>query len=284
MHPFRVAIESGDIDAAVGLLAEDVEFRSPVVFAPYRGREAVAALIRAVARVFEDFHYLREIGEPEGRDHALVFSARVGDRQIEGCDFIQCNEDGSIAELVVMVRPLTGALALADAMQRTIDVTTLPYIDEHDVFVAASPETVWGHLAAAVARPGRAASAVALLVGAVPRRASGDPLTEGATLPGFGVREAVPGDRLVLVGRHRFAEYALVYALAEEPGGTRLRARTHARFPGIRGGLYRTVVIRSGGHRVLVRRVLRGVRIAAESQVRTVEPTHGRSDDAARTP
>lgn len=274
MHPFRVAIESGDIDAAGGLLAEDVEFRSPVVFGPYRGRETVATVIRGVARVFEDFRYLREIGEPGGRDHALVFSARVGDRQIEGCDFDRCNEHGSIAELVVMVRPLTGVIALAKAMQRAIDVTALPYIDEHDVLIAASPETVWRHLIIAVGWSGRAVSAVAPLLGAVPRRASGDPLAEGSTVPGFSVREAVPGDRLVLAGHHRFSEYALVYTLAEEPGGTRLRARTHARFPGLRGELYRTVVIRSGGHRVLVRRILRGVRRAAESQVKTGEPAH----------
>jgi ketosteroid isomerase-like protein len=274
VHAFRVAIESGDIDAAVGLLADDVEFRSPVVFRAYRGREAVAGVIRAVARVFEDFRYVREIGEPGGGDHALVFSARVGDRRVEGCDFVRRNEDGSIAELVVMVRPLTGIIALAKAMQRAIDVTALPYIDEHDVLVAAAPETVWRHLAAAVGRPGRAAAAVAAMLGAVPRRASGEPLTEGATLPGFSVREAVPGDRLVLVGHHRFSEYALVYSLAEEPGGTRLRARTHARFPGIPGGLYRTLVIGSRGHRVLVRRILRGVRNAAESQVRTVGRIH----------
>ena len=35
MHPFGAAIEAGDVDAAVALLADDVEFRSPVVFTPY---------------------------------------------------------------------------------------------------------------------------------------------------------------------------------------------------------------------------------------------------------
>ena len=42
-----------------------------------------------------------------GRDHALVFEARVGDKQLEGCDFIQLDEDGAISEFTVMVRPLS---------------------------------------------------------------------------------------------------------------------------------------------------------------------------------
>ena len=76
MHPFRAAVEARDLDAAVALLSEDVVFRSPVVFKPYRGRAAVAELLSAVSRVFEDFSYAREIGVPDARDHALVFRAR----------------------------------------------------------------------------------------------------------------------------------------------------------------------------------------------------------------
>ncbi len=117
MHPFRVAIEARDIDAAVALLSDDVVFRSPIVFKPYRGRDAVGVLLAAVAQVFEDFRYTREIGAPDAREHALVFEARVGERQLEGCDFLHRGEDGSIDELVVMVRPLSGALALAEAMK-----------------------------------------------------------------------------------------------------------------------------------------------------------------------
>jgi hypothetical protein len=117
MTPFREAIEAMDIERAVGLLAADVVFRSPIVFKPYQGREEVAVLLQAVARVFEDFRYIREIGAPDGHDHALVFEARVGSRQIEGCDFLHTNDDGLIEEFVVMVRPLSGALALAEAMQ-----------------------------------------------------------------------------------------------------------------------------------------------------------------------
>ena len=117
MHPFRAAVEARDIAAAVALLDEDVVFRSPVAFKPYRGRAAVAPILHAVLQVFEDFRYVREIGSADAADHALVFHARVGDQQIEGCDFLHVDDHGSIDELMVMVRPLTATLALAKAMQ-----------------------------------------------------------------------------------------------------------------------------------------------------------------------
>ena len=121
MHPFRTAVESGDMEAAIALLADDVVFRSPVVFKPYQGRDAVGTLLRAVARVLEDFAYAREIGAENASDHALVFIARVGDRAVEGCDFIHTREDGAIDELVVMIRPLSGLLAVAEAMRAELE-------------------------------------------------------------------------------------------------------------------------------------------------------------------
>ncbi|MFC8869009.1 nuclear transport factor 2 family protein [Streptomyces sp. NPDC057148] len=116
MRAFRAAVEAHDLDAVEALLAEDVVFTSPVVFKPYRGKAITAAILRAVVRVFEDFRYERVIGEADGRDHALVFTARVGDREIGGCDLLHLDEDGRIDELTVMVRPLSGAQALQTAM------------------------------------------------------------------------------------------------------------------------------------------------------------------------
>ena len=116
MHPFSAAMAARDIDAAVALLADDVVFHSPVVFRPYHGREAVAPILRAVAQVLQDARYVREIGADGAADHALVLEARVGDRQIEACDFVHTDGDGAIDELTVMVRPLSATLALAEAM------------------------------------------------------------------------------------------------------------------------------------------------------------------------
>ncbi len=92
-------------------------FNSPVVFRPYHGREALGVILRAVMRVFEDFHYEREIGAEEASDHALLFRARVGDRELQGCDFLHTGQDGLIDEMTVMVRPRSAMLALAEAMK-----------------------------------------------------------------------------------------------------------------------------------------------------------------------
>ncbi|MFC5908394.1 nuclear transport factor 2 family protein [Streptacidiphilus monticola] len=121
MHPFRAAVESGDVEAVEALLAEDVVFTSPVAFKPYPGKAVTAAILRAVIRVFEDFRYEREIGGPEDRDHALVFRATVAGREVQGCDFLHLNEDGLIDDFTVMVRPLSGAQALAAAMGAQFD-------------------------------------------------------------------------------------------------------------------------------------------------------------------
>jgi len=120
-HPFRTAVEAGDHDAIHALLSEDVVFTSPVAFRPYRGRAITAAVVRGVSRVFEDFRYVREFSGADGRDHALVFEARVGDLEINGCDLLHTDGEGRIDALVVMVRPLSAATALAEAMGSQFD-------------------------------------------------------------------------------------------------------------------------------------------------------------------
>ncbi|MFI1368758.1 nuclear transport factor 2 family protein [Streptomyces griseochromogenes] len=121
MRAFREAVEAGDMDAVEALLAEDVVFSSPVVFKPYPGKAITAAILHAVSQVFEDFRYERELAGADGRDHALVFRARVDDRELTGCDFLHVNEEGLIDEFTVMVRPLSGAQALATAMGARFD-------------------------------------------------------------------------------------------------------------------------------------------------------------------
>jgi len=116
---FRRAAEAKDFAAGEQLFAEDVTFRSPVVFKPYEGREALGMLLGAVLRVFEDFHYVEQV--ESGDTAVLMFEARVGERAVQGVDVLRFREDGLIGELIVMVRPMSGIHALAEAMQQKLD-------------------------------------------------------------------------------------------------------------------------------------------------------------------
>ena len=124
MHPFRKAVEERDEAAIQAMLADNVVFTSPVAFKPYVGKPITAAILRGVLRVFEDFHYIREINDSNGRDHAFVFQtgiSGVAGMKLTGCDFLHVNEDGLIDDFMVMVRPLSGATALSDAMGAQFD-------------------------------------------------------------------------------------------------------------------------------------------------------------------
>jgi hypothetical protein len=115
---FRAAAESKDFSQINELAREDVVFRSPVVFKPYEGREALAMLLSGVVQVFEDFRYVDQV--ETGNTAVLVFEAKVGDRQLNGVDILNFDDDGKVAEMMVMVRPMSGVNALAEAMQRKL--------------------------------------------------------------------------------------------------------------------------------------------------------------------
>lgn len=126
----------------------------------------------------------------------------------------------------------------------------LPFVDEHTIRIDASRELVWTAL--------QRYAATSL------RIAAGNPLTKilKAHPPaGFEVSESTPAERLVLVGRHLFSRYMLAFELIDMNGGTtQLRAKTYATFPGLRGRVYRTLVIGTRAHVVATHHILRDIR------------------------
>lgn len=119
----------------------------------------------------------------------------------------------------------------------------LSYIDEHARSVDANRDRVWTALLKVTCK---------------------DP-TDLSTLPrGFVLDAATPPGRLAVKGRHWFSEYALIFELDDEgTNRTRIRAKTLANFPGMHGKIYRALVIGSGGHKMVVRRMLRQIAAAA---------------------
>jgi len=114
---FRTAVEAHDFDAVSELFTDDIRMRSPIARRTYRGRAAVIDVLRAVSTVFEDFTYEHEISSSSGDDHVLLFSARVGDFEIQGCDLLHYRDDGLIDQLTVMLRPLKAVLAFEERIR-----------------------------------------------------------------------------------------------------------------------------------------------------------------------
>ena len=116
---FRAGVEARDHTAMVEALAPDVVFHSPITFKPFEGREAVGGLLGVVMGTFEDFEYTDEL-DSEGVK-ALVFRARVGEKQVEGLDLLRFDDQGKIADFTVMVRPLSAAMALAERVGKGLE-------------------------------------------------------------------------------------------------------------------------------------------------------------------
>ena len=113
-HAFALAVLADDHDAALATIADDVVFRSPAVYKPYRGKGQVAGILRLVATVFENFRYTAEWRD--GATTVLFFEANVGERELQGIDILEENEDGLVERFTVMIRPLSGLQAVAAAM------------------------------------------------------------------------------------------------------------------------------------------------------------------------
>jgi hypothetical protein len=143
----------------------------------------------------------------------------------------------------------------------------LPAVDEHGALVLAPVERTWEALLPVVrgSFSGRAVGRVAGALGSCATEVSGQIDRRGSTVPGFIVVRVVEPAVLALQGEHRFSRYGLIFRLEPtKDENTLLRAETRAEFPGVKGQIYRTLVIRTRLHVVVVNRILRAVRRRAK--------------------
>jgi hypothetical protein len=113
---WHAMIERRDLGGLGAITHPEVVFRSPMAFTPYHSAPALELALKTVLQVFEDFTYHRQLASDDGLNVVLEFSARVGDKNLKGIDFIRFDETGRIVDFEVMVRPLSGLQALGAEM------------------------------------------------------------------------------------------------------------------------------------------------------------------------
>jgi hypothetical protein len=119
-HPFRRAAEAKDLELLTATLHEDVVLHSPILFRGFEGREIVSQVLTHVAATLEGLTYVDElVGEATV---ALRFKANVGDRELEGIDFLELDADGKVVDLTVFMRPMSALTRFNEQMMVRLGV------------------------------------------------------------------------------------------------------------------------------------------------------------------
>jgi hypothetical protein len=113
------------------LLADDVEFYSPIVFTAQKGKDLTKMYLAAAGNTFSEgkekedgaavsnFRYAKEV--MSGNHAVLEFESEVDGKYVNGVDIITCNDEGKIIEFKVMIRPLQAVNAMHQQMKAMLE-------------------------------------------------------------------------------------------------------------------------------------------------------------------
>jgi hypothetical protein len=115
LRAWHAMVEARDPALLDGLLADDVEFRSPAVFKPQRGKAvATLYLTGAIAVLGPSLRYVAQWHDQSSA--VLEFEAELDGRYVQGVDMLRWNDDGKLIGVTVLIRPLRGLEKLAELM------------------------------------------------------------------------------------------------------------------------------------------------------------------------
>lgn len=108
-------VESKDAGLLDELLADDVVFRSPAVFAPQEGKAITTTYLTAALDVLgATLRYTHQWHDESSA--VLEFEADLDGIVVHGIDMLRWNADDELTSFTVMVRPLRGVQELIRAM------------------------------------------------------------------------------------------------------------------------------------------------------------------------
>lgn len=114
------------------LLAEDVQFMSPIVFTPQKGKDLTKMYLNAAGNTFSEgdkdkapgssnskFKYIKEV--VSGNYAVLEFESELDGKYLNGVDIITWNDEGKIIEFKVMIRPLQAINLMHEKMKKMLE-------------------------------------------------------------------------------------------------------------------------------------------------------------------
>jgi hypothetical protein len=124
-HPFREAWRTRSLDTWIEALSPEIVLHSPAVRAPFRGRSAARELYGVLFETLGEVEITSELAAANNA-HAFFWQAEVAGRQIEGVDLIHYDEQGTIDEIRVLIRPLVNIAVFASAVGPPLAATRSP--------------------------------------------------------------------------------------------------------------------------------------------------------------
>lgn len=120
MHPLRALRDRGNVTAEeiTALLADDVEFHTPILTRVVMGRELIGR-IWALSSHVRNGRYVREHKLDE-RTTFLQWQGDVNGRELEILELIEDDENGMIKKRTAAYRPLPAAEVFRSAMYPSI--------------------------------------------------------------------------------------------------------------------------------------------------------------------
>jgi hypothetical protein len=119
LRAWHAVVEAGDPALLDDLLADEVEFRSPAVFAPQKGKALTTLYLTGALIVLGPT--LRYVGEWHDEHSAVLeFEADLDGTYVQGVDMLRWDPAGKLVSFTVIVRPLRGLEKLIELMAQQL--------------------------------------------------------------------------------------------------------------------------------------------------------------------
>jgi SnoaL-like domain len=119
VRAWHAVVRSGDPALLDDMLADDVVFRSPAVFAPQEGKAITTRYLTSAMAVLGPT--LRYTGEWYDQTSAVLeFEADLDGVYVQGVDMLRWNGEDKLVAFTVIVRPIRGLQKLVELMAREL--------------------------------------------------------------------------------------------------------------------------------------------------------------------